>query len=64
MRKFEKIWIGSFAIAVVGVLCAVVCAVYKYDIAIAPSIMIAGIASYVGIGAMLICEKRKSLGQY
>ena len=64
MRKLEKIWIGSFAIAIVGVLCAVVCGVYKYNVAIAPSLLVSGIASYVGIGAMLICERRKSLGQY
>ena len=63
MRKLEKFWIGCFAIASIAWICAVVCAICNYEAAIAPGIIVAGIAAYAGLGAKLIYIRRERLGQ-
>ena len=54
----------SFWAAVLGVVCAIICAIYDFNNATLVSIVFAGIAAWVAVGTKFVYDRRKRVGQY
>ena len=64
MRKLKMTAIIGFLAAVLGVVCAIICAIYDFDTVALVSIVFAGIGAWVAVGAKFVYSRRERLGQY